>query len=315
MHILSLLCVILLVVIGVSGLWQDGCPSLATPASKTHLHKMSICTMINNEANNIQEWIEYHHVVLKVDHFYIYNDGSTDNIVKILRPYVDQGIVSLFTWNNNRTVDADLVYKDPAFTLNQRFCIADCVYHHQHETEWIGIWDVDEFLYLNEKYTDYRDFIERYLDYHRLDILQIPMTIFGPSHHEARPKGLVMENYHFRKNSTMFGYDPDSNKFVGKSMYRSGCATPEVHFSPVLPANCDTRRNWPNLKAHPDFPVHFKHYWTKSWEDFKDKMGKWGWSTNYPKFLNYTAEFYDIYDTSMDKYVATVKHAIACNSN
>lgn len=293
---------------------QEMCDHIS-PVVSSGLHKMAICTMINNEARYIQEWIEYHHVVLKVDHFYIYNDGSSDNIEEVLRPYVTKGIVSLFYWNNNRTVREGSVYKDPSYTLNQRYCIADCIFNHQQETEWIGVWDVDEFLYLNEEYSDFPDFVSRYLNPKKLDGLQVPMTVFGPSYHTTRPSGLVMENYHWRTNTTMFGYNTKTEKFVGKSMYRSGCGRAEVHFAPKLPANCNQYRDWPDLETKPNFPVHFNHYFSKSWQDFEEKMAKWGWKANESGFTADMEKYYDVHDESMEKYVPLVKMAMECNSN
>jgi len=321
MRTLSLLCTILLCIcvsmsLGISPILQEGCSSVHPHFPKENsLHKMSICTMINNEARYIQEWIEYHHVILKVDHFFIYDDGSTDNITQVLKPYVDQGIVSLFYWHNNRTVSDDLVYKDPVYTLNQRYCIADCIYNHQHETEWIGVWDVDEFLYVNDEYSSFPDVITRYLNPLKLDCLQVPLTVLGPSHHHNRPDGLVLENYHWRSNTTMFGYDSQTEKFIGKSMYRSGCGRAEVHFSPKLPANCNQERSWPDLKTNPDFPVHFKHYFSKSWQDFEEKMDKWGWKANLEGFSSLMEKYYDVYDEDMDQYIPLVKHAIECTNN
>jgi hypothetical protein len=54
-------------------------------------YKLSVCTMIFNEARYIEEWLAYH-LLLKVDHFFIYNDGSTDNIHEVLAPSINAGL-------------------------------------------------------------------------------------------------------------------------------------------------------------------------------------------------------------------------------
>lgn len=46
-------------------------------------------------------------------------------------------------------MDPSLVPEEPPFSLSQRFAIADCLFNNQHESEWFGVWDVDEFLVLN----------------------------------------------------------------------------------------------------------------------------------------------------------------------
>jgi len=279
-----------------------------------HPHKMSICTMINNEANYIQEWIEYH-LLMKVDHFYIYNDKSTDNIVEVLKPYTDKGIVSLIAWDKNRTVSSDRILKEPTFTIDQRYCIADCLFNHGNESQWMGVWDVDEYLVMNKKYANFADVIDNYLDPQKLDVLQVPMTNFGPSKHTFKPAGLLMENYHWRMNKTLFGYNPVNDKFMGKSIYRSGCGEAEVHFTPHLPAHCNPKAEFADLDVNPDYPVHFKHFFSKSWQEFNDKMLKWGWKLSYERFLNDTRYYHDVYDDSMKAFAPAVKKAIACSNN
>jgi hypothetical protein len=46
--------------------------------------------MVNNEASFLEEWLSYH-MLINVDHFYIYDDESTDNTLEVLEPYIKQG--------------------------------------------------------------------------------------------------------------------------------------------------------------------------------------------------------------------------------
>jgi hypothetical protein len=140
-------------------------------------YKLSLCTMIHNEEWFIEEWIAYH-LLLRVDHFYIYNDESTDIIALTLEPYIKRGIISFHTfcfwqgtedptgivsllpWNHfKETVDPILVEYEPVYTRPQRFAIADCLFHHQKESEYFGIWDMDEFAVLNDSFSDLQEFV------------------------------------------------------------------------------------------------------------------------------------------------------------
>ena len=57
----------------------------------------------------------------------------------------------MIPWHKEkRTVDPALVSIDPPYTISQRFAIADCLFNHQGESEWFGVFDVDEFLVLHE---------------------------------------------------------------------------------------------------------------------------------------------------------------------
>ena len=67
----------------------------------SHPYRLAICAMFKNEAPWLKEWILYHHEVLKVDHFYLYNNDSTDQYKEILQPFIDQQWVELIDWSSN----------------------------------------------------------------------------------------------------------------------------------------------------------------------------------------------------------------------
>ena len=60
-------------------------------------YQLSICAFFKNEARYLKEWIEYHRLI-GVDHFYLYNNGSTDDFKRVLNPYVRKGVVTLVNW-------------------------------------------------------------------------------------------------------------------------------------------------------------------------------------------------------------------------
>jgi len=288
-------------------------PSVMLTTKKKQPYRMAICTMIKSEAEYLAEWIEYH-LMLHIDHFYFYNDGSTDNMHEVLQPYIDRGIVSIINWRNNRTVPLLLVRLEPPFTFNQRVALADCIYRHQKEADWFGLWDIDEFLVLHDPYKDISQLIKGYVEPNGWDNLQVPMTVFGPSNHDAKPKGLVIENYFLRMNTTYFGMNVMAQKFHGKSFYRSGCALPEVHMGPSLPPNCKAHQLFiVNERDYVGFPAHFNHYSTKSLEEWNIKMKKWNWGPNFDIFTM-TSDLCNTYDEEMLQYAEAVKLGIKCFS-
>ena len=56
-----------------------------------------LCAIFKNEAPHLKEWIEYH-LLVGVEHFYLYNNNSTDHFREVLQPYVDNGTVTLTEW-------------------------------------------------------------------------------------------------------------------------------------------------------------------------------------------------------------------------
>ena len=102
--------------------------------SNTKGGKLAICALFRDEAPYIKEWIEYHRLI-GVDHFFLYNNHSSDKWKKVLQPYVGMGIVTVF----------DLSMPPPF----ERWQIK--AYHHALECsrgkfEWLAAIDVDEFI-------------------------------------------------------------------------------------------------------------------------------------------------------------------------
>ena len=54
---------------------------------------MSIACIIKNEGPYLREWLEYHKLI-GVEHFYVYDNESSDNTKEVLQPYIDAGDVT-----------------------------------------------------------------------------------------------------------------------------------------------------------------------------------------------------------------------------
>jgi hypothetical protein len=99
-------------------------------------YNLSACAIFQNESPFLKEWIEYHRIV-GVEHFYLYNNNSTDDYSAVLAPYVQQGIVELFDWSSPPQVD---------WTPYQQQAYNDCVQRSIGHTRWLAVIDIDEFI-------------------------------------------------------------------------------------------------------------------------------------------------------------------------
>lgn len=97
---------------------------------RDYKYNISICAIFKNEAPFLKEWIEYH-LLVGVDHFYLYNNNSNDNYLEVLHPYIKEGVVSLIDWPENPGQISS--YKNWYET-------------HRHETRWVSFLDLDEFI-------------------------------------------------------------------------------------------------------------------------------------------------------------------------
>ena len=60
-------------------------------------YEMAACLRFKDVARYLPEWLEFHSMV-GVEHFYLYNNNSTDNYQEALAPYVRDGLVTLHEW-------------------------------------------------------------------------------------------------------------------------------------------------------------------------------------------------------------------------
>ena len=58
--------------------------------------RIAACVRIKNEGIYIREWLEFH-LMVGIEHFYIWDDSSTDATREELAPYVERGVVTLHT--------------------------------------------------------------------------------------------------------------------------------------------------------------------------------------------------------------------------
>jgi hypothetical protein len=144
-------------------------------------YELTACLKFKNAARSLREWIEFHQIV-GFEHFYLYNNNSTDDYKDALAPYRVEGTVTLYDWPQT-----------PAFPTADEHCVAN----HQHEARWIAFLDDDEFLF-PARSESVRKILRRYEPY---PALAVHWLMFGSSGHIRRPAGLVLENYVLRAES------------------------------------------------------------------------------------------------------------------
>ena len=59
------------------------------------MYYLSVLSIFKNETMNLKLWLE-HYLWQGVGHFYLIDNGSTDNPLSILQEYIDKGIITYF---------------------------------------------------------------------------------------------------------------------------------------------------------------------------------------------------------------------------
>lgn len=125
-------------------------------------YTLSIAAIFKNEATYFKEWIEYHRLV-GVDHFYLYNNGSTDRFLDVLRPYIQEGIISLIDWPDGHVPPekANELYSWVHHTQVPAY--EDACRRSAGDTQWLAIIDIDEFMVPTSSPT-MKPLLEKYRD-------------------------------------------------------------------------------------------------------------------------------------------------------
>lgn len=109
-------------------------------------YSVCICGIFKNEEPYLKEWLE-HHLKIGVEHFYLYNNNSTDNYSEILKPYIERGLVTLTDWPKNQA---------------QLEAYEECIREYSVDTNWLGFIDIDEFIMLREDIPDIADVLKNF---------------------------------------------------------------------------------------------------------------------------------------------------------
>jgi len=144
-------------------------------------HFFSICAIFRNEEKYLKEWIEYH-LLIGTDHFYLYNNRSLDGFRKVLKPYIQQGIVTLIDWPDR--IEKEDEENGFLWALATQAAAYENAIHirAKDKTEWLALLNVDEFLVLGERETigeflqDYGEFPAVALESDCFDASKVPST-------------------------------------------------------------------------------------------------------------------------------------------
>ncbi len=152
---------------------------LCGPENCQRPYYLSACAVFQQEARFLKEWIEYHKM-MGVEHFYLYNDNSTDEFISVLAPYLESGEVDLFWWP--APVDGDL---EPCHVK----AIQDAVGRAARSSLWLAILDIEDFIVPTEHrtITDYLADVET-----AVSQIAVMRRFFGTSGVERVPDDRLM---------------------------------------------------------------------------------------------------------------------------
>ena len=94
-------------------------------------YDLAVVAILKNEAPYLKEWLDYH-LLAGVEHFYLYDNDSTDNQAEVAAPYVKAGLVDYFPL--------------PGKAM-QYAAYNDAVKRFKFQSRYMAFIDCDEFIY------------------------------------------------------------------------------------------------------------------------------------------------------------------------
>ena len=212
-------------------------------------HYLAACLCFKDAGRDIAEWLEFHRMV-GVEHFYLYNNESSDGYAEVLRPYRAAGLVTFHDWPG---------------AAQQAATYEHCVETYRQQARWIAFIDDDEFLFpvegedLRSKLTHFEDFAG----------VAVCRTVFGASGHEKRPEGLVIESY-TRRQRTL----GTKIKSIVNPLEVRSCSVHAFGYLRGAHAVDEKKRvlTGADISAPSVERLCMNHYYTKSFEDFRRKV-------------------------------------------
>lgn len=242
----------------------------STPAPSSYKYELAICAIFQNEAPYLREWIEYHKLV-GVQHFYLFNNFSSDNYAEILQPYISEGEVELYDWCYAKDTLKEWA-RTQFSAYEQGLSLARGI------AKWVAVIDLDEFI-VPVKHKNIVDFLKSFEEFGGVCI---NWQLFGTGGVDKIPDDQLLIETLIRKA-------PDHYHLHGnvKSIVRPervvGCNNP--HFFEYAYGSYQVNANKEAFKGQSTKgifidKIRINHYWSRDLEYFYNvklpRHSKWG---------------------------------------
>jgi hypothetical protein len=212
---------------------------------------------IKNEARYIPEYVEFH-LLQGFDHFIFYDNKSNDNLLEVISPYIEAGLV-------------EIRYYPPHVTNRNNFWLMEhCVNEQKGKSKWVHFHALDERLYCPDGKL-LTDFLKDFEDY---DGVCVGWEFFNSNGFNERPVGLITDNYitamidqHSHvKTIIQPQYTVSHHGTPHNFIFNQGKFAVDENFRRVNGSFNKEGYSYDKIKLH--------HYVTMSFEEFNIKMNK-----------------------------------------
>ena len=236
-------------------------------------YSIGIMAIFKNEQDYMEEWLD-HHITQGFEQIYLYcNDPNIDSYSYLSKPKYTN-YIKIIDWVNKKNNGVDTI---------QRQAYTHCVKNHSHETQFLLMLDLDEFLIPINSYKKVSDYInELKPKWKEIAAFKIQRYDFGSNGHITKPEGSIMSNYlkhektcssfktlantdYINKKANFYGVH-DFNYITNKQgkIYNNYFGYHETGF----PNSCKS-------DSINEIPLIINHYYTKSYEEYIKRCELW----------------------------------------
>ena len=122
----------------------------------------SICSSFKNQSKDLQKWLDYH-INIGVDHFYLYDNDSTDNYREVLKKYYDDGFLTLIKMNGDNVKEK--IHNH--FNKNYKF-----------KTFWVTFLEIND--YINLEKNNFKEFIKKQEESSSFNLEKETKIVYNP---------------------------------------------------------------------------------------------------------------------------------------
>lgn len=259
--------------------------------------RLAAVIIAKNESEYIAEWLAYHKVV-GVEKVFLYDNDSDDDMYDVLKPFIDGGFVVYHQIHGNKM---------------QGIAYTDALHRYGKMCRYMAFVDGDELIAPVKQGGNIVEILDKFFnDYPQAGGLAINWAMFGSSHFEEKPEGLMIESFVWRAEIGKPGTQ------MIKTILRPECALMYHHphypiyrlgfdaynyFGDIVPQNESMIQKYDGLQIN--------HYFTKSKAQWirRRKMGQCMTGIDKPRPIDdfYRHDHNDVLDNSASIYVNRVK--------
>lgn len=226
------------------------------------IDKCIICSCAKNEDEYIAEWVQ-HHLSIGFDKILIAdNNDEFGKLNSILKNYIDSGTVQIFDFSGLKSIQLPFY----SMIVNSK------------NYEWVALFDIDEFLEISPKYDNIKSLLNEITE----DCLLVNWLMYGPNGHTIKTEGRVQDRFPLpilpiTMTKENFFFKPIISKRSPLCAFSSShepIFTTQGNYS--LGGYKMTSRVFQTSYPPRYKKVWLKHYYTKSFEEYMEKV-KRGW--------------------------------------